>query len=282
MKDSLLKISGASFLNARVYNLLYSKAILKITPLLKKFTLVIVSHSKKFIVLLPWKTASQTLAQRLQDYNQSPYSGFFSFNPYLNRVIHQHLTCSDFFGLPEAALGYYLVSFVRNPYDRVYAGFRQVQRDLVTQPKMQFEKGWVKELVLKQLKETQLKLIQANHDFDNWVELLDEYEIYEQGRNTNFPLHPSYYWTHLGGKQYVDFIGKVENFENDLEKFSNIAGIPSGQKINSNTTELLAQSKIGPIGYRYVDRMKPSSIKKINSLFSKDFELFDYSIINPT
>lgn len=240
---------------------------------------MIVSHLNKFIMFLPWKTASQTLVKRLANYDESPYSKFFSFNPNLNRVIHQHLTCSDFCALPEAQYKYYLASFVRNPYDRVYSGFLQIQRDILYQPNMKFTPPWIKDLVISQLNENKRMLIKANNNFDNWVELIDEYQIYEEGRNTNLPLHPSHYWTHIANIQYVNFIGKVENFEVDIKTFANNVNISNLPTINANVTEQQLQSKIGHKIYKYTVRMNSSSIKKINFLFSKDFELFDYQKI---
>lgn len=71
---------------------------------------------------------------RLEEYNDSPYDRFFYFNSYLNRIVHQHIICADFACLPESKLGYFTASFVRNPYDRVYSGFRQLQKDLREQP----------------------------------------------------------------------------------------------------------------------------------------------------
>ncbi|WP_199920165.1 sulfotransferase family 2 domain-containing protein [Polynucleobacter asymbioticus] len=94
-------------------------------------------------MMLPWKTASQSLVIRLAHLDQSPYSKFFSFNTHLNRVVHQHLTCADYLNLPEAKLDYFLASFVRNPYDRVYSGFRQIQADIVAQPYLHYDKVWV-------------------------------------------------------------------------------------------------------------------------------------------
>jgi hypothetical protein len=240
---------------------------------------MIISHSKKFIMFLPWKTASQTMAERLSGFNESTYNRFFNFNPYLNRVIHQHLTCADFLGLPEAQHGYFLASFVRNPYDRVYSGFIQLKRDIAHQPNLKFHKPWVRDLVMSQLNENHEMLKKANHDFDDWVDLLEEHQVYEQGRNTNLPLHPAHYWTHIAGSQFVDFIGKVETFESDIGTFGDLVGIVDLPKTNSNVTELDAQSTDGPKGYRYADRMRPSSIRKINALFERDFELFDYQKI---
>src|SRR5438309_1462874 len=111
---------------------------------------MIISPSRKFAVLAAWKTASQTIHHRLSAYNESPYSAFFYFNPYLNRVVHQHITCSDFLCLPESKMSYYMASFVRNPYDRTYSGFLQLQRDIEIQPHATFPAPWIRDLVMDQ------------------------------------------------------------------------------------------------------------------------------------
>ena len=167
---------------------------------------MVISHEKRFVLLLPWKTASQTLSLRLGPYNDSPYEPFFYFNAYLNRVVHPHVTCSEFACLPESKLGYLLAAFVRNPYDRVYSGFRQLQVDLRTHPHATYSERWVHVHVMEQLSENFAQLLRAEFDFDRWVDRLDEEQIYEVGRNTSFPLHPAHYWTHVAGQQAIDFI----------------------------------------------------------------------------
>jgi hypothetical protein len=246
---------------------------------------VIISHKKKFVLFLPWKTASQTTALRLKNYNESPYPRFFYFNIYLNRVVHQHITCADFECLPEKSLGYLTASFVRNPYDRVYSGFKQLQKDIVTQPKNVFPNPWIRNLVVKQLNENFSQISQAGFDFDAWLDLVQDEQIYEIGRNTNFPLHPAHYWTHCGDRQVVDFIGRVENFETDFRNFLQYVGIEellpmvSCNVTESVTTNNLCKKEIST--YKYVNQMAPQSLKKINRLFERDFELFEYDKLLP-
>lgn len=217
---------------------------------------------------------------RLHRYNESPYPRLFYFNPYLNRIVHQHLTCAEFACLPEAKLGYLVASFVRNPYDRVYSGFRQLQKDVQEQPRLKFRVAWMRRHVLIQLSEILVQLKKANFDFDLWLESVTEAQIYDIGRNTNFNLHPAFYWTHIGKKQLVDFVGKVETFEEDFERFLKMVGIEEVSRANANVVDLEGSSSSNPFGYRYVDRMKPASIQKINRLFSRDFELFGYERIS--
>jgi hypothetical protein len=105
------------------------------------------------VIFSPWKSASSTVRLRFCSYDESPYSSSFHFNPYLNRVVHQHLTLADFRLLPESRLGYTTASFVRNPYDRAYSGFIQFQRDIAEQPRAAYPSAWIKELVTAQFAE---------------------------------------------------------------------------------------------------------------------------------
>jgi hypothetical protein len=242
---------------------------------------MIISHKKRFVMFLPWKTASQTIALRLQPYNESPYDRFFYFNRHLNRVVHQHISCADFVCLPESKFGYFAASFVRNPYDRAFSGFRQLQKDIQEQPNAKYPETWIRDLVNKQLAENLAKLREANFQFDEWLALIDESQVYEVGRNSNFPLHPSHYWTHIAGQQFVEFIGRVENFEAYFNAFCSRAGIASTEAVNYNIFDLQGSSANNSSGYRYVDRMNAASIDKINVLFSEDFKLFGYETIAP-
>jgi hypothetical protein len=242
---------------------------------------MLISHQHRFVMFLPWKTASQTMVARLEPFNESPYSRFFDFNPHLNRVVHQHITCADFCCLPEHKLGYALASFVRNPYDRVYSGFRQLKKDIADQPLVQYPSDWIRRLVQEQLAANEAQIKEAEGDFNDWVSLLDEGQILEQGRNTNFPLHPSHYWTHLAGRTFADFVGRVESFEADFARFCQLVGLSQLPQINTNVVELSQSSSLGDVGYRYVDRMSAESIQKINSMFAEDFDLFGYSRVDP-
>ena len=245
---------------------------------------MIVSHKKKFIMLLPWKTASQTAVMRLAAFQDSPYDQLFDFNPHLNRVVHQHLTCADLACLPESKLGYLVASFVRNPYDRVYSGFRELEKDIREQSDVTraYPEPWIRDHVMKQLAENLLQLIQAQFQFDRWLDLVGDDQIYEIGRNTNFLLHPCHYWTHIGDQQVAQFIGRVENFEADFRRFLTLVDIdaselPTG---NANVVDLEGSAASSPFGYRYVDRMNPRSIEKINRLFQRDFEIFGYNQVD--
>jgi hypothetical protein len=241
---------------------------------------MIISHKNRFVMLAPWKTASQTMRARLCGHNESRYPIFFYFNPYLNRVVHQHITRAEFDCLPEAKLGYQTAAFVRNPYDRAYSGFRQLQKDIQDQPSACFPEPWIRDLVRKQLAENFALLCQSGFQFDAWLALIGDEQIYEIGRNSNFPLHPAHYWTHTADVKAVDFIGRVETFETDFLRFLSQVGIQQPEQVNANVVDLKGDADSDPFGYRYAARMNARSKARINELFNKDFELFGYDKIS--
>ena len=212
---------------------------------------------------------------RLESYHQSPYSRFYDYNPFLQRVVHQHITYAEFAMLPESKNDYFTGAFVRNPYDRVYSGFLQLQRDIEQQPKMPFPNAWIKELVMRQLADNLAQLSAGEFEFNKWFGLVEEYQIYEVGRNSSFPLHPAHYWTSIDRIQKVDFIGKVEQFERDFVEFCGHVGINPGSRINANVSNQESEFSRASSS-RYIHLMNTASISKINTIFNDDFKLFGY------
>lgn len=236
---------------------------------------MIVSPKHKLVMLLPWKTASQTLRARLKHVDQSPYPEFFHFNRHLNRVVHQHLTLADFLLLPESRQDYRLAVFVRNPYDRVVSGFRQLLHDIMTQPQRPFPQPWIRDLVAQQLADNFALVCKAQFQVDAWFLHLPAYQVLEAGRDTNLPLHPAHYWTHAGARQVADFVGRVERFEEDFMALCRIFGIEGAgtQDVNrSRDPDGVPDAH----GYAYAGGLHPRTIARINDLFRADFELFGY------
>jgi hypothetical protein len=238
---------------------------------------MIISHQQRFVMLVSWKTASSTLHLRLARFNESRYPRFYYFNPFLNRVVHQHLTCAEFDALPEAKAGYRRAAFVRNPYDRFMSAFRQVRRDVALQSRATFPEPWIKELVMRQLDENRAQLARANYDLNAWIGLITEDQIFQIGRNPSLPLHPAHYWTHVAGTQYVHFIGRVEDFEADFSRFCNEVEIPVGDRVSGRAYSAKSTGQVArSIACAPVQLFDRRSIDKVNSLLALDFDLFGY------
>lgn len=227
--------------------------------------------------MAPWKTASSSCHSSLASFNQSAYPRFFHFNPHLNRVVHQHATLADLLALPEGKLGYAIGSFVRNPYDRAYSGFLQIQRDVENQSRLHFETEWIGALVKTQIATNMSRLISAGLDFNKWIQILPAHEVFEPGHNTNMVLHPCHYWTHVNGEQKVGFVGKVEQFDADFERFCDFVAIeqPAIQVANVSTGQV--QQATGES--RYAARMSRAALDRINELFALDFDYFGYTMV---
>ena len=107
-----------------------------------------------------------------------------------------------------------------------------------------------------------------------------EEQIYETGNNSNFPLHPAHYWTHIATEKKVDFIGKVENFEEDFVRLCAVLALEDVTECNSNVSAPVHRKR-NPQGYQYTHLMSASSIDKINYLFRDDFLLLGYDPVAP-
>ena len=235
---------------------------------------MIISHTHNFILMMGWKTASSTCRRSLERYDESNYQQFFAFNPILNRVVHQHITLAEFNALPEARRDYKIGAFVRNPYDRAYSAFIQIQRDFESHPRFHFQEAWVGDLVRTQISENMRRVVLAAFDFNKWLQLLPDYEVFDVGRNASMVLHPAHYWTHIGGRQLAEFVGKVESFQSDFQRFCAFAGIDPPEIINANVSEQMEALEAS--SSKYAGRMSRRSLDRVNDLFQEDFRLFDY------
>lgn len=235
---------------------------------------MIISHAGRFIILAPWKTASTTVRARLGAYDEGRHPLLHHFDPHIGHVVHQHLTCAEYLCLPESRLGYVCAALVRNPYDRVYSGFIQLQRDQRALPQLRFREPWIADLVGRQAAELGAQLEGAGFDINRWVALLRDEQILNPGGNTSLPLHPAHYWTHVAGGQVVDFIGRVETFETDFAALCARIGVDPPAARNENVSGGLETR--GPGGYRHTAALSGETIARINHLFSADFDLFGY------
>ena len=74
----------------------------------------------------------------------------------------------------------------------------------------------------------------------------------------------------------VSFVGKVEQFESDLDRFCDLVGITRPQIVEANRS---TSDSVRPGQSKYAERMSRSSLDRINHLFAKDFERFGYEVL---
>lgn len=110
--------------------------------------------------------------------------------------------------LPENYTDFFKFTFVRNPWDRVLSCYFH---KVVTKKASDFEECFDK-------------------DFDYFVDFIDRLDV--ATTNSHIKLQ-----TRLIPVQQLDFIGKLENFENDLKHVCNVIGIKCREIPHKHKTE---------------------------------------------
>lgn len=217
-------------------------------------------------MFLPWKCGSTTCEKRFAKYNESTYPIGNYFSEILNKISHKHIRLLDFQKLPESNLDYYKISWVRNPYDRLYSGFLQ--------------KHWRVVVRKDQLDASDAKYVLQG--WDSWLEDFAVPHYIKYGDESNRGSVCCHNWTHLNGKKYVDYIGKVENMNSETEKICDHLGIEVDLNKTGNVKTKF--KKVDPLNmnisdYKYIDKYAERQIKLVNQVYAKDFELFGYKTL---
>lgn len=216
---------------------------------------MIVSHKHKFIHFLPWKCGSSTAQRRFAKYNESPYPDGSYFNKLLLKQSNKHIGLSDFLKLPEASLGYYKISFVRNPYDRLYSGFLQRWQSVVVNG--------------SQPNAPDSKIVPFG-----WSSWLKDYVVPRFLKDSSVFGRFCHEYTHYEGDKYVDFVGRIERMDSDTQKICDRLGLSVDySKVNNVKT---SYKLTNPFGYKYIDKYSAEQIEIVNKIFAKDIELFGY------
>ena len=134
-------------------------------------------------------------------------------------------------------LEYFIFTFVRNPFGRIYSAWRAMRK-----------KG---ALVAK--------------DFDEFVLMKgDGHLLNEDGNFTNDHWFPQHKYIEFSNKDFfINFIGKVENLSEDWDKIKNRIGCPDTE---------IKKAELENYKPYYNKRTK----KKISKLYKKDLKYFDY------
>ena len=103
---------------------------------------------------------------------------------------------------------------------------------------------------------------------------MEDHVFFSTGRNSNLPLFPSNYWTGLYGQIIVDFIGKVEAFEADFQRFFTLVEIKRTSLENESVSaaSVLGSPSDQP---KYLGNMTRKTLQKTSRVFEQYFSLFD-------
>jgi len=154
----------------------------------------------------------------------------------------QHLTCSLLKKDPRVKNcfdSFFKFTFVRNPYDRFFSTFF-------------WNRSYWK---------TNENTIEV---FNKWV------DDFKPNTKKDHFLEQNKFIYDDNGKLMVDFVGKVENIENDFKTITNMIGL------NINNTLPKYNITENKTKYNKDDFLTTANKQKIYELFKKDFEIFEY------
>ena len=199
----------------------------------KKGTLLNAFHESKTIFIHIPKTAGMSLLKAI--YGDVTREGHRSL--YFNRI-----------ALKSDKDNYFSFSFVRTPYDRLYAAYKFL------------EKGGINKLD-KIAFETHLEKFKDFEDFV--VNGLDKKLIFQ----ITHLIPQSDFLCNTKGQILVDFIGRFENLEEDVKRLSlKLEKEIEVDHLNKNMKEL-----------SYTDVYTNEMIEKVKEIYKKDLAIFKYN-----
>lgn len=169
-------------------------------------------------------------------------------------MLRQKDFCIQKYISENSYLNFFKIGFVRNPWDRLvscYHFFRQGNNH-----------EWPKEDI------REIKKMQEFNEFNDFV--LD-FKDNQRWWMEKFHFLNQHTWTHSSeGKLCLDYLGKVETIQKDVDLICDIISIPR------ITIKKLNKSKRG----HYIDYYSKESKEIVSSVYEKDIEYFGYKFGN--
>ena len=213
-----------------------------------------ISHKHKYLYFVVPKCASKTIRLSLGQYTDI---GYPKPSP-----LGQHITINDFFKSNYFDLfeQYFKFTFVRNPYEKLYSSF------------MQDIHAWKSYKIWHSVKKDIFLSIGEN--FNRYMQ---EY-VYESDIKSDWDyIHfcPMHEFATIDNELCLDWFGKAENIENDLQELSKLLNLDIKKHQDANIRSKPSTN------IKYLDKYTRETITLVNEIYSKDFELFSYPMLDP-
>jgi hypothetical protein len=219
---------------------------------------MIISERSNFIFIHNPKCAGTSVRLALKDYDTTG-GAFWAADEWNGRpIFNAHMPLFMFRSLyPHyfALMSTYLTfMFVRHPYDRTVSAFNELHRELAPKPDDPASEASYTAALNKfvcSIKETSLSR--------------------KPGRYRHF-LHQADF-AYLGNKCYVYVIMKIEEWPHCLTKLAVFLPAVADAMRSSE------KHNVRPLARQHRSFLNPASIKVINQLYKRDFDLFGYDRI---
>lgn len=219
---------------------------------------MVISDRHRYLYFVIPKCGSATVRHALAPYTDIGY-------PVTN--FEQHVTIEKFlvrYDVEDRFGGSFKFTFVRNPYDRLYSGFRQ---DMLASTRWA---PWTK----------------AKKPIFDVVG--DDFNAYMQDFVTRADIVHAWDWvcfcpmvefSHRDGVCALDWIGRTESLETDLLGLAGKLGI-SIDNIESLNVRTPVQAT-APDQPKYMSHYSRSTVALVNALYADDFAAFGYPMLDP-
>ncbi|KQC31612.1 sulfotransferase family 2 domain-containing protein [Flagellimonas eckloniae] len=209
---------------------------------------MILSHSKKFIFVHNYKVAGTSVRNALRPYNNKSFwaSNFGDKIKFLNgdypkvysKAFAHHINAPELKKniSPEIFDSYFKFGFVRNPWDWQVSLYK---------------------FMLKREGHRQHELIKGMKSFDEYI----NWRV-----NEDLQLQKKFFY--VGDECLIDFIGKMENLDNDFAEICKKIGVESAlPRLNASRAKTDS----------FLNYYTQETIDLVNEAFQEDIKLFGYS-----
>jgi len=215
---------------------------------------MVISHRHNFLYFVIPKCASATVRRSI-----SPFADIGW--PVAN--FEQHMTINRFLQTEHAGLidRYFKFTFVRNPYDRIYSGYLQDRFASENYPR------WI------------------NAKKPIFDRIGDDFSLYLNDYALTMDIAGNWEWicfcpmsefAFLKDRNILDFVGKAEALESDIQALAVHLGIDIEKAPDENvrTTICMPEPK-------YLKMYDRRSVANVNRVYADDFKHFGYQMLDP-
>ena len=225
-----------------------------------------ISHRHKFVFIAIQKTGSGAVRHALNEYSDiasidhSNQTDTLNFPNLESHILGSHLTAKEvnklfFKNNSKKFKSYFKFAFVRNPWDRMVSWYEHMKAE-----------PWITNSRIQNY----IKLNYSLSDF-----LRSEYEMTNNKKNkTSYYFGYNKYYEGRAGKNLLDFIGKLENLQEDLDIVCDKIGITRQKLKHFNKRSRRSSGKRKH--KHYTEYYDDESQQIVAEKYAKDIEYFNY------
>ena len=251
--------------------------------------MVVISTNKKFVFIHIPKTCGMTIKNSIE-YDIKLKCQKIDYLPIIGKCMElfqiknkYHLTYKETLELYPEIKDYYIFTFVRNPYDRLYSTFQYHKKHLIKTSILIYLALYISVYILSKkifnneilnnilLNIMLILLSKKIVAFSNFKLYIKEY-FFINSKIAYYTIMPQY--KYIEGVK-PDFIGREETFDKDFDFIRTKFNIKKDIKNTNIITEKDYNSQ-----YKYIKFYDKEMIQFVNNYYRKDFETFNYKMIN--